>query len=73
MGCCKKTIYNLIEELKDLGAEIKYNVHINSFEYVEAFELKLIINGRNIIGGKNNFMSVRLLHSKQFLLLNYSF
>jgi len=63
MGCCKKTIYNLIDELKEIGADVCYNENLKSFEYNNYFTIEFIVNKKKIIGGKKTIMDVFLLHS----------
>lgn len=55
IGKSKRTIYNTIYELEDLGAEIKYSRQKQSFEYLNDFSINLKIEGKNIKGGKNIF------------------
>lgn len=51
----RRCIYNIIDELKEMGAHITYNRNRQSFEYLNQFEINLKIEGQNIRGGKRNF------------------
>jgi DNA-binding Lrp family transcriptional regulator len=63
IGKSRKTVYNIINELQDMGAIIEYNMHELSFEYTNDFEFKLEVNGEKIVGGKNNCTGVIKLHA----------
>lgn len=45
-----------------MGADITYNPRCLSFEYRNDFEFKLVISGKNVLGGENNRMGVKKLH-----------
>ena len=47
----RRCIYNIIDELKDMGAKIFYNKNRQSFEYLNNFEINLKIEGNEIKGG----------------------
>jgi len=39
MGLSRSQLYNILEELKDLGAPIEYNRRLRSFYYRESFQI----------------------------------
>ena len=41
MGLAKRTLYTYLKELKERGAEIKFNKFLNSYEYLNDFHLSL--------------------------------
>ncbi len=58
----KRQLYNIIEELKIMGADIKYSKDRCTFYYANEFEFKLDFhvsyinkdNGKNIYGGSHS-------------------
>jgi predicted transcriptional regulator len=63
IGKSRKTVYNLMDELVEMGAITTYNKQKMSFEYANEFEFKLMVNGEKIAGGKNIYTDVKILHS----------
>lgn len=61
----RRQLYNIIEDLKIMGADIKYNRDRSTFYYTNGFDLRLdfhvsFVNGnneRNIYGGNSNKIS----------------
>jgi predicted DNA-binding transcriptional regulator YafY len=41
LGICRKTLYNMIDELKSYNAPIRYSKKKESFYYLKEFELEL--------------------------------
>jgi len=72
IGKSKRCTYNILDELKDLGAEIKYSRTKQSFEYLNDFDIDLKIEGKNIKGGRALFNiffnNAEKLHSNNLLL-----
>jgi predicted DNA-binding transcriptional regulator YafY len=60
----ERTIYNLIDGLRELGATIEYCKHRQSYYYNGSFSIRFVVctaeNGEQIIGGekKINFFSL---------------
>jgi len=48
----RRCIYNIIDELKEMGANISYNRNRQSFEYLNNFDLSLRIDTNAIKGGR---------------------
>lgn len=55
IGKSRRGVYDIIEELEDLGAEIHYSRQNRSFEYLNDFSINLKIEGKDIKGGENFF------------------
>ena len=55
IGKSRSSLYDLLEELKEMGAEIYYSRLNCSFKYKNEFEIDLKIDTRKVIGGKNIF------------------
>ncbi len=66
----KSSFYNYMEELKQLGAEIKYCRTCQCFKYTNNFKLKVTIETNEmtkILGGQqNNFQIPDIKHYKLF-------
>ena len=69
LGLSRSQLYNILEELKDLGAPIEYNRSVRSFYYREAFQIVTVAyvefitpQGTERIYGGN---SVKNLHHVQ--------
>ena len=66
----KSSFYNYMEELKQLGAEIKYCRTCQCFKYTNNFKLTVTIETNEmtkILGGqKNNFQAIDFEHYKLF-------
>ncbi len=48
----RRALYNILGELKNMGAEITYNKRLETFGYKNNFDINLKIKGQNIWGGK---------------------
>jgi len=42
LGISRRQIYNIIEDLKDMGLGIVYNRHIRSFTYTKPYQVRLL-------------------------------
>ena len=42
LGISRRQIYNIIENLKDMGLEIEYNRQIRSFVYAKPYEIRIL-------------------------------
>jgi len=79
MALSRRQLYNLLDEFKDYGAEIRYCRNRQSFYYVNDFQLELIIrvtsvseqDKMNIYGGKseNNLLGAIRVHGDAGYLL----
>lgn len=80
MNTSERSIYNLINELKILGAEICYNRTTKTYYYCNDFKIELNIslkviterNARNLYGGsyflKENYFPARFLQGTKLYL-----
>lgn len=61
LGLSRSQLYNILEELKDLGAPIEYNRRLRSFYYRESFQIVPVAylefitpqGAERIYGGRN--------------------
>lgn len=53
----RRQLYNLLDEIKDFGAEIKYSRTLQSFYYVKPFELDFKTNIRQLTVAETNIIS----------------
>ena len=48
----RRSLYNIIDELKNMGARVTYNKQRETFEYQNDFDITLKVEGKNILGGQ---------------------
>ena len=70
IGKSKRCTYNILDELKEMGADIRYSKPKQSYEYLNDFDMELKIDGKNIKGGKKSNFSTkcRKMHSNNLTL-----
>ncbi len=53
----RRAVYNMIDELKDMGADICYCRTKQSFIYKNNFDFSIVIKTSNILGGRKQFVN----------------
>jgi predicted DNA-binding transcriptional regulator YafY len=48
LGVCRKQVYNIIEQMKDFGLEIKYNRDKETFYYAKPYKVNIKIEVRDM-------------------------
>lgn len=56
LGVSRRTVYNYLNDLKELGAPLSWCYHQNSYVYPEGYKIEIRINdGKNIINEKKTW------------------
>ena len=58
IGKSRSSLYDLLEELRGMGADIYFSRSKSTFRYINNFEINLKIDKSKVIGGKNIFKNI---------------
>ena len=73
LGISRRQIYNIIENLKDMGLKIEYNRHIRSFVYAKPYEIRILFEIIELSENETKEISAGAIISEKSYLCAISF